>query len=283
MKAGRRRFWIAIGLAVVVVGATLGSLPRVRAEFRSTGGFVPLADEPRVRFEPGAEGPAALISRALPAAVAAVERQQGGPFPKAVVVHVCATMKSARAFGGFGSKAEPGGFVLNGRLFMAPKPTNTSERLPRVLTHELSHLHLAQALGSWRYALGLPAWFKEGLAVHVSGGGGAENVSAEEARAAIRAGRAIQPRESDGLYRTLYPKHDGLPVSLFYRQSGLFVAYLIERDEAGFRLLLAELKTGAAFPDAMRKGCGRSVAELWTEFLGALPKWGLVPAAAGPA
>lgn len=166
---------------------------------------------------------------------------------------------------------------------MAPKAVNMPERLPRLLAHELSHLHLAQTLGSWRYTVGLPAWFKEGLAVHVSGGGGAEKVSDDEARAAIRAGRAILPRESDGLYRTLYPKHDDLPVPLFYRQSGLFVAYLVERDEAGFRLLLAELKAGAAFPDAVRKGCGHSVAELWTEFQGTLSKWGLVPASAGPA
>ena len=62
-------------------------------------------------------------------------------------------------------------------------------RLPAILTHELSHAHIQ----GWASTaeLRLPNWFKEGLVVMVSGGGGAEFVSEQEGRAAIERGEHI--------------------------------------------------------------------------------------------
>lgn len=267
VKLRRKKLWVTGLILLVVLAGGACSVPLVRAGLRSTGGFVALPGDERVRYEPGAEPQAAILARALPGAIATVEDKQGWAFAAPVSVHVCATMESARAFGGFGPTGDPAGFVLNGQLFITPKRTNTPERLPRILAHELSHLHLGRALGKWRFTFGLPFWFKEGLAVQVSGGGGAEPVSVEQARQALREGRALVPRERDGFHRSFFPDHDGLPVFLFYRQSGMFVGYLRARDEAAFRRVLMELKNGASFAQAVQSGYGQDTAGLWTEFV----------------
>ena len=89
------------------------------------------------------------MAAALPDAIASVERQQYRAFIQPVSVFVCATPER---FASFGGPKSAGGFVLNGRLFISPKPQNTAERIPRLLTHELSHLQLEQQLGMFRYA-----------------------------------------------------------------------------------------------------------------------------------
>jgi hypothetical protein len=78
-----------------------------------------------------------------------------------------------------------------GRVNLSPKLFRPQhQRLRAILTHELSHAHVQGWIGGRAY-LYLPKWFKEGLAVMVSGGRGAEFVSEDEARAAIQRGEKI--------------------------------------------------------------------------------------------
>jgi hypothetical protein len=44
-------------------------------------------------------------------------------------------------------------------------------------------------MGRRGYQLNIPSWFAEGLAVYVSGGGGAEKVGAKDAAEAIKSGK----------------------------------------------------------------------------------------------
>ena len=166
-RGGFRFLWLAA--ALVFGGGGALAYAGLRPLLRSTEAFLPLAADPRVRFEPGAEAAAAVIARALPEAIATIERAQFRPFARPVAIQVCATTASFERFG-FGVSGA-GGFVLNGRLFLSPKTQNTAERLPRLLAHELSHLHFDQRLGMIRHQRALPGWFREGLAVHVSGSG----------------------------------------------------------------------------------------------------------------
>jgi len=75
------------------------------------------------------------------------------------------------ATNGLGSDA-PRGVTFFGRVNLSPElfwPER--QRLPAILTHELSHAHIQWWIGVNAY-IQLPKWFKEGLAVMVSGGGG---------------------------------------------------------------------------------------------------------------
>lgn len=107
-----------------------------------------------------------------------------------------------------------------------------SDRLPGILTHELSHLHLGQRLG--HYTPWLPVWFHEGLATHVAKGGGAEFASDLQARVAWEEGRQVDFSRLDVPGRRHRAGEFGLNIHEFYRQSWRFVAYLEQRDPAAF-------------------------------------------------
>ena len=119
--------------------------------------------------------------------MARVEAVQGRPFAHPVTVGVYITPEAFVAANGLGSRRAVGMTFL-GRVMLSPVLFSTQrQRLPALLTHELSHAHL----GSWMSQLSvmrLPQWFKEGLGVMVSGGGGAEGVSELQALEAIRHG-----------------------------------------------------------------------------------------------
>ena len=98
----------------------------------------------------------------------------------------------------------------------------------------------------------LPNWFKEGLAAMVSGGGAAELVSEEEARAAITRGErlliddAARPQDfyEVRLERAPVKKASWYPVVLAYRQAGTFVNYLRDSDEPAFGRMMNAILDG---------------------------------------
>ena len=184
-------------------------------------------------------------------------------------IYVCATIESFKAYGAPSDKL--GGFVLNKRLFISPKPENTAERIPRLLTHELSHLHIEQHIGLLKVGL-IPSWFKEGLAVYVAQGGGAETVTAEQARNAIQQDKYFQP-DTEGSLLFHKGAHDyGLEAHLFYRQASLFVAYLHQLDNAKFKHFLLAIEDGGTFATAFKNAYAIDIAEAWQGFLAEMKK-----------
>lgn len=242
----------------------------------STDGFAPLPEEPRVRAEPGAEAFAHRVAPHVASCVTRVETGHYRRFAQPVAIYVCATAHSFSAHSG--ASTAPKG-VVNERLFLNPRLFDTPERIPRILAHELSHLHLVQQLGGYGYHVRLPAWFQEGLATLVADGGGAENVTAEEARQALRVGLRIDPTVSEGLFRRKTADYwfgdkitdPAKRQHLFYRQSMLFMGYLRTTDEARFRQFLLRVQDGGDFAESVRAAYARSLDELWQQFLNQLP------------
>jgi hypothetical protein len=258
-KPKRRIVWWTA--TVVMLLLAFGCYSYVSVLWKSTAQFVPLASDVRVRYEPGAEGMAQMVAQALPLAIRTIEAQQYAPFVKPVTVYVYASLESFQSYGL--SVGYAGGFVFNQRLFLSPKPENTAERIPRLLTHELSHLHLEQRLGLLRWNSAIPAWFQEGLAVHVSGGGGAENVSEGEAREAIADGRHFVPEATGHLLFRKGVSVYRLQQHMFYRPSGMFVAHLKQRDEAQFKALLLAVQERESLQATFQSAYGSSLEMLW--------------------
>ncbi|MGO8970177.1 MAG: hypothetical protein ACLQDQ_11485 [Myxococcaceae bacterium] len=217
-----------------------------------------------MRYEPGAETMAKQVAEALPSAIRTVEQRQFRPFQPAPTVFVCASVASYAAYGG---NATSGGEVILGRLFLSPKPQNDAQRIPRLLTHELSHLHLGQHRSALRR---LPMWFEEGLATDVSGGGGAEQVSAEQARLALLSGKALVPEARGGLFYRSTPSSSGISAHLFYREGAMFLEHLERKDSARFRTLLLGVEEGGALEEAFRRAYGEELSEAWSGFLAEL-------------
>jgi hypothetical protein len=167
------------------------------------------------------------------------------------------------------------GVTFAGRVNLSPKlfwPQH--QRLRAMLTHELSHAHIQGWIGANAY-IHLPNWFKEGLAVMVSAGGGAELVSEEEARAAIQRGEQIVIDDSGSLKnlvdvrleRAPATKPVWYPVVLAYREAGMFVTYLRELDGLAFDRTMNEILDGRAFAEAVTVGYHADVQSLWQKFL----------------
>jgi hypothetical protein len=258
-------------LVVVVVGAAaIGLAPpgcRVAryalAATRSTSQFRVSPLDPRVEYEPGAEAQANVVAAALPSAVETVARGQYGPFDAPIHVYVCATIDT---FVKYGASPRAAGFTLQHRVFLSPKPENTAERLPRIVAHELSHLHLDQNRPLWTLAR-LPVWFVEGLAVEVSGGGGAEGVPDAELRQAIAEGRTFVPQTTGSPFRSMGAGAYGLDEHMFYGQAGLFVGFLRSLDEARFGAFLHGVEGGAALGPAFERAYGFSIDAAWSRFV----------------
>ena len=266
----RRRATVAALLlsSSVVIALVLSSAGGAAcAAMRSTAAFVPAPREPRVRYEPGAELAAETVAAALPGAIDTVERALGGRFEEPPPVFVCATLAT---FAEYAGSPRAGGHTRAGRVFISPKPENTPERLPRVLTHELVHLYFEQHAGALASARHIPPWFGEGLAALVSGAG-AEQVSEGEAARAIAEGRRIEPKEEGSLFGRDLGPGAGLSVHMFYRQGAMLVGFLRDGDPHAFADLLRALEDGAWFGAAFERSYHAPLGAWWQRFVAAAP------------
>jgi len=125
----------------------------------------------------------------------------------------------------------------------------------------------------------LPQWFKEGLAVMVSGGGGAEGVSELQARDAIRRGDHIAIESSSSLLNLASVKFVRSPqipdtsfrIQMAYRQAGLFVTFLHETNPVGFARMMNAILEGRPFAEAVTTGYETVPEMLWLRFVQAAP------------
>jgi len=180
-------------LSICISMGSCSAAKAVVAMNKSTDHFVALENDTRVLYEAGAGDLAKSVGDYLSAAIHTVEQRQYRKFSKPIVVHVCDTLES---FTAYCVQSRAAGCVLNERLFLAPK---AGKRIYAILTHELSHLHMEQQLGMVDWHSKYPSWFQEGLAVYVSGGGGAEEVTPDEAGKSIAKGLSFVPGTNGSL------------------------------------------------------------------------------------
>jgi hypothetical protein len=276
----RRILWVIIGvpLALIVMGAGAAlSVPAVRHMISGLWNLpdrLPaLPNNRQVHYQPGAEDFARDVAVLLPDAITRVEAVHGRRFAYPVTVGAYATPEAYAAANGIGSDV-PVGVTFSGRVNLSPKlfwPQH--QRLRAILTHELSHAHIAGWIGVANTRL--PNWFKEGLAVMVSGGGGAELVNEEEARAAIERGERIAIDDAGGIQKLVdvrlekapAGKPPWYPVVLAYREAGVFVSYLQESDRSAFDRVMNAILDGRPFAEAVDVGYHDDVRSLWQQFI----------------
>lgn len=203
------------------------------------------------------------VRTVLDECIGTVETAHGRAFLSPIRVYLCATQRSYNARTGASAQGIARGAVFADCVFLSPRTFET-QTCREILTHELSHLHFRQILGT-AYTTGIPGWFQEGLAVYVSSGGGAEPVSANQARASIVAGVSIQPEDFGSNYPRMSSAH-GLKHHMFYRQSSMFIEFLAESRPKVFERLLTRLLDGVSFREAFEAAYHEPVSVLWEAF-----------------
>jgi hypothetical protein len=281
----RRLIWIIVAVPLALITVTAGTavaLPQMRhlasALWNAPDRLPALAENSQVHYQPGAEDYGREVAALLPAAIARVEAAQGRPFAHPVTVGVYATPEAYMAANGIGSM-QPVGVAPFGRVVLSPALNGPQRRrLPAILTHELSHAHLQGWISTYA-GVRLPNWFKEGLAVMVSGGGGAEFVSEREARAAIGRGETIAIEDSGSFWNLSEIRFERAPARatpsdrtvLAYRQAGMFVTWLHDTDAPGFARMMNAILDGRSFGEAVTAGYRQDVQALWQRFAEASP------------
>ncbi|MGA8172866.1 MAG: hypothetical protein WB816_18830 [Methylocystis sp.] len=231
--------------------------------------------DPRVHYDANARGYAEAVAKLLPAAITRVEAAQGGPFARPFVVAAYLDDDAYAAANGLGSPKARGVTYFD-RVAMSPALWREEPAyLEADFVHELSHEHLWGHLSAVEY-FQIPVWFVEGLAVMVSGGGGAQRVSAEDAEREIVAGRVIETPDTAFLFGNLGVKppparmeneDQRVRMHMAYRQAGLFVSFLRAQNREGFKSLLERLISGERFKPAFEASFGTSVAAMRERFL----------------
>jgi len=158
-----------------------------------------------------------------------------------------------------------------GHILLSPDLYNDQrQRMSAILTHELSHAHLQGWIPTLKY-FNIPNWFKEGLAVMVSGGGGAERISEDDALSAIRKGEHISMETKGSLFHLSgiafeHAADESVPPQMPYKQADMFVAYLRDRNDEGFKTMLSELLNGQSFENALFAGYDTNLGALWSDY-----------------
>ncbi len=226
-------------------------------------GFTPLGHDARIWRQTDGDAYAKEVSALLDRVIAKVEAVHGLPFLRPPRVFVCAGKPCFRqliATPGYTAVVLPGEILaLSPRLEM-----EENERLPTILAHELSHLHLGQRLG--HYTADIPIWFHEGLASLVGDGGGAEYSSDEDACNAWDSGRRIDFAQLDTPARRYRAADFKMSIHQFYRQAWRFMQYLQRRDPEGFADMLYAIQSGTEFVEAVTAAYHTGLEQLSLEF-----------------
>jgi hypothetical protein len=234
---------------------------------RLTYEFDEMTGTPRIYFDLEAKDIAEQAQKSLPDNISSVVNKQYVEFKDlgALKVYVFSTKERYSSFSGSTPNAR--GSAVKNEIYISPIIRERIETLDEIITHELSHVHLRQYIGTWRYWTEVPGWFHEGLAVEVSGGGGAEKVSDEQAITAIRSGNYFIPRAGSSLLGHKYASDYGLKHQMYYRQSNLFVRYLMNQNPEAFKEVFLALIGGTSFKEVWALKYSKSITVLWQEFL----------------
>lgn len=260
--AGAMALLLAIG---ALAGCSFGKMAVARAHSRDR--FVPTQANSDVRYAPGSQDMAERVAKAISHSREVVEQTHGAKFTHAQQVFVCHT----DCFTTFVPSQNAVASQFADSVFMNDDLLQKQEQrrgmpVEHFLTHELAHLLLYQHAGPVAY-LRVPFWFKEGIAVLVSNGAGAEACTPTEAAQNILAGKTFDPSEAGSLFRQRTAWNYGLLSPIFYREAEMFVRYLQKRNPIAFQRALHDVLEGQDFQESFGRAYGQSISSHWPGFV----------------
>lgn len=272
MRYSIQRGASAIILLLAVWALTSCSFGKMAvAQAHSRDRFVPTQSNPDVRYDPGSQDMAERVAKAVSHSREVVEQTHGAKFTHAPQLFVC----HADCFTTFVpvskevAAAQVGDAVFMNDDVLKLREQQRDMPVENFLTHELAHLLLYQRAGPAAY-IRVPSWFREGIAVAVSNGAGAEACTPTEAAQNILVGKNFDPAEVGSLFRDKTASSYGLRPSIFYRQAGMFVQYLKERNPTAFQAALKDILNGQDFQNSFGRAYGQSISSQWPGFLASM-------------
>ncbi len=227
----------------------------------------------RILYRAEHEELAAVAGRAGDTAMARLRTILAAEPPDRVEVYIVRSQAEFDELTGSDNKPWIIGRALPSALRVVVKPMGT-QRLPKLVAHELAHVMLDVAMGEAAWTL--PRWLHEGIAKYA-----ADDFDEADGRSIARASMAGDLLTIDELEAAF--AGDREQVSLAYAQSYTLVAYLSDLEPAkGIRPLLDQLGKGRDVRLALGLAFGEPVPEMEREWLAGLRR-GYLPYLAPPA
>lgn len=233
---------------------------------RLTYNFVPLPENGQILYEPGAEELAKLAATHFASSLDKVERQQYVPFKDVSAIRIYVFNDRSRYANFSHASILTRGSSTTDEVYLSEKLREKIDTLPNIFAHELSHVHIRQYTGTFKYVRDIPGWFLEGIAVSSSSGGGAETVTPEQAQMAIRNANRFEPDDSGRIIGHKTAHNYGLEPHMYYRQASVFVEYLSKTNPQGFGAALKDVLNGNSFRDVWQQHYGQNIFELWRSY-----------------
>jgi hypothetical protein len=261
---------IALLLAVVMLtSCSFAKMAVARAHSRDR--FVPTHENVDVHYAAGSEAMTERVAKAIDHSREIIEQTHGAKFTHVPQLFVCHTacfttfvpVSKEVAAAQFADSVFMNDDVLTLREQQRGMPVEN------FLTHELAHLMLYQHAGPVAY-MRVPSWFREGFAVVVSNGAGAEACTPTEAAKNILAGKNFDPAEAGSLLHDRTAPSYHLRPSIFYREAALFVQYMRERNPIAFQAALQDILNGKDFQESFRHAYGQSISSQWPDFVASM-------------
>ncbi len=248
--------WLVLLGLVVLAGCAAPGLKHVDMQAL---GFKPHGASGQVWLEAGAEALATRVDGLLAAAMARVEGVHGRRFRTPPEIYVCA---SEACFARLVRTPNlTAAVVADNRLVLSPRLAGREAwRLPGILVHELSHVHLGQWLG--HYSPWVPVWFHEGLATLVADGAGAEALGGGVYGRPGDEGARIDFARRDAPGRRHGAQAFGMELPTFYLHSWRMVAALRRHSPQAFERWLHDLLDGRDFHIAFADAYNTDLAAL---------------------
>lgn len=254
-------FRVAILLLCVLVSGCSTLWARYAYTFKT------IETVPRINYQGPVQDIAEKIADNLEGDMKHVIDFTGQPFKNADALEIF-VFESKEKYAKYSSSSPKArGSATKNEIYISPIIRERIHTLGPIVRHELSHSHLRQYVGTLRYWIEIPGWFHEGIGVLVSNGGGAETVSEEEARQALRAGTFFVPRSKSSILGHKYASDYNMKPHLYYRQCANFVMYLRELSPKSFNSVYFDLINGHNFEVVWAKHYGKDMEKLWSEYL----------------
>ncbi len=218
-----------------------------------------------IHFEENASELAIEIEKIYPNSVATIELTHGSKFTKEPNIYICGTEPCYDKYAIVPKTSGETVGTANNIMLNGYRLTKENTTFA-ILTHEMSHAY-------W-YEHGVvcqPRWWEEGMAVYSSGGGGAEKCSVEDATKAAIVGKVFYPSDENSCMSLFFGSNItqkyNITWSMFYRQSGMFVEFLHNKNNQAFKNMLEILKTDKDIKIAIKTAYNEDVEKLWNEWL----------------
>ncbi|MBI9090394.1 MAG: hypothetical protein JEZ12_14355 [Desulfobacterium sp.] len=236
---------------------------------RLTTDFKVLPSDNRILYESGAEVLAHEAARHLPAALENVALKQYGTFKEPITVYAFASTESFSKFSGISKKAM--GASVGSDVYLSGMLSTMPEKVYGMIGHELSHVQFSQTLGIINFNRTLPRWFREGLAIYVSDGGGAPRNFEKETLEKFIQKKHFLPVSKGALFNRSLKTTDAIGPRMFYSQSGMFVGYMAKSNPLLFKMFVTKLQSGNGFKSSFFETYGIDVDEMLNNYIERLP------------